>query len=157
MWHDVRMLRNRNEQNLEYKNEKNVDRCIQILSLEYQALSAQITTRLLGRFQTVGFLIAAAAITASTIGEGHYHLRGGVWISVFLAASIFGLGLVGVWMQGRNIAAVASRIADIEARINELVPADPRLLNWELDLRQRRTFVKAVTGLSAPSRGRHPG
>ncbi len=43
---------------------------IQVLSLEYQTLRAELFTRMSGRFQFLGFMTTAAALVIAGIGGG---------------------------------------------------------------------------------------
>jgi len=114
---------------------------VQILSLEYEALRADILMRASARYQFLGFTTAAAAILATAAGSRS--LGAGVWILVVLAAGIFMFGFASFWYLGSYVAVLSERVAEIESRINELVPVDPshrQLLSWESD-NQRRTRV----------------
>jgi len=117
----------------------NTDRVLQVLAMEYQSLNAQIVARLSARYQFLGFLTAGAAILAAA--SGHPIFSAGTWVLGILAIGVFIFGLFCFWYLGRTIAILAARIADIEKRVNKLVPAEsadaPRLLSWELDQRGR--------------------
>ena len=99
--------------------EVNVDRILQVLTLEYQNLNAQINTRLSARYQFLGFLTAGAAILAAVSGQSKFGAD--TWILVLLAATVLTSGIFLFWYMGRVIASQAARLAEIEERIKKLI------------------------------------
>lgn len=119
---------------------------IQVLSLEYQTLRDEIQTRTSGRFQFVGLMTTAAALLL--VGTGGSD-RLGTWLSIILAAGVFLIGLIAFWVLGIHLITISSRLAQIEARINSLLPAPPdgqRALSWVSDHQQRPLLVRLVLG-----------
>ena len=111
---------------------------VQVLSLEYQTLRDEVLTRLSSRYQFLGFTTAAAALLAT--GSGNLVSGPREWLLPVLAGVIFVLGIGWFWYAGTIIVVLSKRIAEIENRINDIVPADPPLLSWESS-HQRRTLV----------------
>ena len=124
---------------------------VKILSLEYQSLRSDLVMRSAARFQFLGLVIASAAILATGLGGSHSNLA--TWILVILGIILFILGLISFWLQGRDQAIISAKIADIEKRINELVPADPALLSWETTHQERSPFNRWILGLRLPGDG----
>jgi hypothetical protein len=128
------------------------DRILQVLAMEYESLNAQINTRLSARYQFLGFLTAGAAILAAA--SGHSIFSTGTWVLAILAAGVFALGVSCFWYLTRNIAILSNRVADIEERINKLVPVEsddaPKLLSWESDRQGQTSFRLFCQGFSAP-------
>jgi hypothetical protein len=128
------------------------DRILHILTMEYESLNAQINTRLSARYQFLGFLTAGAAILAAA--SGHSIFSTGTWVLAILAAGVFAFGVSCFWYLTRNIAILANRVADIEERINHLVPVEsadaPRLLSWESDRRRQTSFRLFRQGFQRP-------
>ena len=127
------------------------DSLIQALSLEYQTLKDEIIARTSGRFQFVGLTTTAAAIFATGIGAAKLP----VLASGILAGAVFLFGLGAFWLLGVQIVGLSSRVAEIEARINDLLPVPPdgkRVLSWELE-RQRRSL--GARFVLADARRRH--
>jgi hypothetical protein len=128
------------------------DRILHVLTMEYESLNAQIVTRLSARYQFLGFLTAGAAILAAA--SGHSIFSTGTWVLAALAAGVFAFGVACFWYLTRNIAILASRVADIEERINKLVHAEsadaPRLLSWESDRRRQTSFSLFLQGSQRP-------
>lgn len=125
------------------------DLAIQVLSLEYQTLRADILTRSQGRFQFLGLLTTAAALLASGV-LGSSAFGGRTWISVTLAAGVFAFGLVCFLILGRHMVHLRARVAEIEKRINALMPAEygsPKLLSWESDHQQRGPLQNLNVGM----------
>jgi hypothetical protein len=115
---------------------------VQVLSLEYQALRAEILVLTSSRYQFLGFTTAAGAILAT--GAGHLFSGLGGWLLVALGGGIFVFGVAYFYYLGRGIASLSAQIADIENRINNLVPANPgdrALLSWESG-HQNRSFLQ---------------
>jgi hypothetical protein len=124
------------------------DRVLQVLSLEYETARAELLMRSSARYQFLGFTTAAAALLGS--GIGHPALGLGTWILGSLAAGVFILGLASFWWLGRDITYISARVADIEHRINEIVPMEPgapKLLSWESDHQHRTKFERFFLGL----------
>lgn len=119
---------------------------IQVLSLEYQSLRDEMQTRTSGRFQFVGLMTTAAALLLVGVGGSD---RLGTWLSIILAGGVFLMGLVAFWILGIHIVNISSRVAQIEARINSLLPPLPdgqRALSWVSDHQQRPLLVRLVLG-----------
>jgi hypothetical protein len=120
---------------------------IEALALEYQSLRDELLTRTTGRFQFLGLTATAAALLVSGIGGTGHGL--GLWPSVGLAVAVLGLGLGNFFNLGRDILRLSARIAQIEQRINGLlpVPGDGQdVLIWETNRQQRSLFERAVLG-----------
>jgi hypothetical protein len=128
------------------------DRILQVLTMEYESLNAQINTRLSARYQFLGFLTAGAAILAAA--SGHSIVSTGTWVLAILAAGVFVLGVSCFWYLTRNIAILGNRVADIERRINKIVPVEsddaPKLLSWESDRRWQTSFRLFREGFQRP-------
>ena len=107
------------------------DRFLQVLTLEYETLRAEILARLSARYQFIGFITAATALIGVAIG---YSSGFKVWLLTAMAIIVLATGFYGYYrmvVQGRIVSA---RVAQIEARINKLVPVEPgapNLLSWE--------------------------
>lgn len=136
---------------------------IQILSLEYQTLRDDILLRSSGRFQFLGLMTTAAALLTSGI-FGHSIFGEQTWISVGLALAVFAFGLVSFMFLGRQMFFLSARAADIEQRINALVPAEagaPALLSWEIDKQHRtrlqRLFLDLFLARVVPRMGHSSG
>jgi hypothetical protein len=129
------------------------DRILQVLSLEYQTLRQDILVRTSGRFQFLGLMTTAAALLATGI-FGHSAFGSKTWISIVLAAAVFGFGVACFWLLGHHIMLVSARLAQIEARINNLVPAETDssapLLSWE-SVRQVQGITFLMLG--SPTKG----
>jgi hypothetical protein len=107
------------------------DRMVQVLSLEYGTLREEILMRISARYQFLGFISASAALMGVAIG---YSSGFKVWLLAALAAAVLVLGFYGYYRMVLNGRVVSVRIAEIEDRINKLVPAEPGapdLLSWE--------------------------
>lgn len=126
------------------------DRMVQVLALEYNSLSAQINGRLTARYQFLGFLTAGAAILA--VASSHPGFSAGTWLLGSLAIAVFALGWLCFWVLGRMVVEQSAHLAAIEERINELVPADPRLLTWESIHQQDSGLIGLFTGMRRTSR-----
>jgi hypothetical protein len=129
------------------------DRVLQVLTLEYETLRAEILMRTSARYQFLGFITAAAAILATGIGNPSFGLR--EWVLASLAGVVFIFGLISFWQLGTHVAHLSARVARIEKRINALVPADPgtpELLTWESDHQNRTPFDRLVLGHRFPRR-----
>jgi len=123
------------------------DTRVQILSMEYDTLRAEILMLISSRYQFLGFATAAAAILAT--GAGHLSLGPGVWFLAILAGGIFFFGVGSFWYLGNRIALISMRVARIEDRINGLVPAgpgNPKLLSWESEHQRRGRISRWVLG-----------
>jgi len=111
-----------------------IERIVQVLSLEYDTLRDEILVRLTARYQFVGFVTGAAGLIGAGIGLSSYGVK--TWILVGLATSVVAAGVWGyVLMRYQNIR-LSARVALLERRINDLVHAEPgypRLLSWETD------------------------
>jgi sulfite exporter TauE/SafE len=107
------------------------DRSLQVLMLEYGTLRAEILMRLSARYQFIGFVTGAAALVGVAIG---YSSGLKVWLLTAVSIAVLALGFYGycrMILRGRLISA---KVAEIEDRINKLVPAEPgtpNLLSWE--------------------------
>jgi hypothetical protein len=123
------------------QSEVNLDRILQVLTLEYQNLNAQVVARLSARYQFLGFLTAGAAILAAASGQPAFSAS--TWVLASLAAAVLGSGIFLFWYMGRIIALQAAHLAEIEERINRLVPREsvdsPELLGWEQGQRGKTT------------------
>lgn len=126
-----------------------IDRILNVLTMEYNSLNAQIMARVSARYQFLGFVTAGSAILAAA--SGHPLFSSGTWVLASLAIGVLIFGLFCFWRLGRTIAILAARVANIEKRINKLVPAEsadaPRLLSWELDQRQKAGIGLFLQGL----------
>ncbi|WP_431681262.1 hypothetical protein [Kitasatospora sp. KL5] len=111
-----------------------------MLALEYQSLRSDLVMRSAARFQFLGFITASAAILATGLGSWHLRL-------VSLGAALFVIGLTVFWLQGKEQAEISTKIAEIEKRINDLVPNDPNLLSWETTHQERSFFDRWILGL----------
>lgn len=121
------------------------DRLIQALSLEYQTLKEEIIARTTGRFQFVGLTTTAAAIFATGVGAAKLP----VLASGLLAGAVFLFGLGAFWLLGVQIVQLSSRVAELETRINELLPVPPdgkMVLSWESERQQRSLGARFVLG-----------
>jgi hypothetical protein len=121
-----------------------VDRILQVLTMEYEALNARMVARISARFQFLGFLTAGAAILAA--GTGHSLFFRGTWI---LAIGVFMLGLISFWGMGRTITALSSHLAEVENGINKLIITGPnasKLLHWHLDKLGRGGLLAFLLG-----------
>src|ERR1700759_1535704 len=113
------------------KSDAERDRFLQVLTLEYETLRAESLPRLSARYQFVGFVTGAAALIGVAIG---YSSGVKVWLLVIASIAVLAVGFYGycrMVMRGRLISA---RLAEIENRINSLVPKgpdNPNLLRWE--------------------------
>ncbi|WP_406393685.1 hypothetical protein OG806_24705 [Streptomyces sp. NBC_00882] len=121
------------------------DQRVIVLALEYQSLRSDLVMRSAARFHFLGFVTASAAILATGLGSWHLSL-------VSLGATLFVIGLTIFWLQGREQAAISTKIAEIEKRINDLVPADPNLLSWETAHQERSFFDYWILGLRRGNR-----
>jgi hypothetical protein len=111
-----------------------IDRIVQVLSLEYDTLREEILVRTTVRFQFVGFVTAAAGLIGAGIGLSSYGIK--TWVLVGLAVAVIAVGLYGYFRMRYHIIGLSARIALLERRINDLVPAEPgfdSLLSWESD------------------------
>jgi hypothetical protein len=125
------------------------DRLIQVLSLEYNSLSAQIMSRMSARYQFLGFLTAGAAILAAASSRPAF--SGGTWLLGSLAIMVFAFGCFCFWYLGRMVVRQSAHLAAIEQRINELVPAEPSLLTWESSHQKDSGLVDILMGLRRPA------
>ena len=130
-----------------------LDRIIQVLSLEYQTLRQDILIRASGRFQFLGLMTTAAALLASGV-LGHSVFSGQTLVAAVLSAAVFVFGLTLFLLVGRQMVNASARVAQLEERINALVPceSDSRpLLSWETDS-QHHSFVGYLSLGIIPSR-----
>jgi hypothetical protein len=130
----------------ESKPEDHVDRerIIQLLSLEYQTLREDLLVRTSGRFQFLGLMTTAAALFATGI-FGHSAFGSQSWIAATLAFGVSAFGLVCFLRLGHHMVTRSTRLAEIERRINALVPAEPgfsTVLSWNSDHQQRRWYQR---------------
>jgi hypothetical protein len=124
------------------------DRALQVLALEYQALRAEILMQASARYQFLGFLTAAAALLATGIGRSFLGL--GTWVLAGLAGGVFVFGVICFRMLGQEITRISARVAEIENRINGLVPAQPgtrSFMSWESDHQNRTRLERLVLAL----------
>lgn len=122
---------------------------IQVLSLEYQTLRDDMLVRSAGRFQFLGLMTTAAALLASGV-LGHSIFGEQTWIAGTLAAGVLGFGFVCFLLLGRHMATLSARIAEIEQRINALVPAEPgwaTILSWESGRREGTRLTRLLFGI----------
>jgi hypothetical protein len=144
------------------------DRSLQVLMLEYGTLRAEILMRLSARYQFIGFITAAAALIGVAIG---YSSGIKVWLLTAVSAIVLAVGFYGYFRMVMRGKIISARVAEIENRINELVPAEPgtpNLISWESEhqhellftalsdyrkLRFRVKSVKASCGEQPPATG----
>ncbi|HUB38584.1 MAG TPA: hypothetical protein VMA72_07020 [Streptosporangiaceae bacterium] len=144
------------------------DRSLQVLMLEYGTLRAEILMRLSARYQFIGFVTGAAALIGVAIG---YSSGLKVWLLTAVSISVLALGFYGycrMILRGRII---STRVAEIEDRINKLVPAEPgmpNLISWEsehnkepfisvfFDYRRLRLHMKSAVVPSVRSNDSNP-
>jgi hypothetical protein len=124
---------------------------VQVLALEYQSLRADLQTRSAARFQFLGFVTAAAAILATGLGHSTADLT-----TYAIGGALFLVGLVSFWLQGNDQARISAHIAEIEQRINQLVPGQLNLLTWETRHQERSCFHRWILGLRYPSPKQKP-
>jgi hypothetical protein len=113
------------------------DQAIKVLSLEYQTLRDEMIMRMSSRFQFLGFTTTAAALLATIVS--HSALGFQTWLIVGLATGVFMFGFACFWFLGRHVIYISARIANLEQRINELLPTqpgEPSLLSWESEHQQ---------------------
>ncbi len=101
--------------------------------------------RLTARYQFLGFLTAGAAILA--VASSHPGFSAGTWLLGSLAIAVFVFGWFCFWYLGRMVVVQSAHLAAIEQRINELVPADPRLLTWESSHQQESGLAVLLMGM----------
>lgn len=162
MRHHRCMQDNRSARMQTLKPDAERDRFLQVLMLEYGTLRAEILTRLSARYQFVGFVTGAAALIGVAIG---YSSGLKVWLLTAVSIAVLAVGFYGYCRMIVRGKLISARIAEIEDRINRLVPAEPgtpNLLSWEsehksepfisvlFDYRQLRLHMKSV---KAPSDG----
>jgi hypothetical protein len=114
-----------------HDRDSDLDRKLQVLSLEYGTLREENLMRFSARYQFIGFVTAATALIGVAIG---YSTGFKVWLLMALAVTVLALGLYGYCRMVINGRLLSARIAKIEERINELVPpapGSPNLLSWE--------------------------
>jgi hypothetical protein len=124
------------------------DHAIQMLAMEYEALRAEILTRTTARFQFLGFVTAAAALLGSGITSPFLSTR--TWILAITAALIVVFGMLSFFRMGHSIVLISARVAHIEQRLNELVPAgpgSPNLLSWESEHQHLSRWAKLRYGV----------
>jgi hypothetical protein len=110
------------------------DRVVRVLALEYGTLRDEILARSTARYQFVGFATGAAGLIGAGIGLSSYGIK--TWILVGLASAVIFIGLYGYLLMRYYAVVLSARIAVLEGRINDLVPAEPgfeRLLSWQID------------------------
>jgi hypothetical protein len=122
------------------------DQVLRVLSLEYQALADEISTRTSGRFQFLGFMTTAAALLVA--GVGNLFSGSKVWISVGLAVVVFGVGLICFFWLGRHIVVLSARLAELEQRINQQVypGGDQEALSWYMGHQERPLYARIIYG-----------
>jgi hypothetical protein len=129
------------------------DRIIQALSLEYQTLREEILVRTSGRFQFLGLTTTAAALlTTGSFGSSVFGSQR--WIPDLLAIAVFVFGVICFLYVGRARVACSIKVAEIERRINALLPAEPgssAVLSWESAHQQRNFYQRLKLGF--PLRG----
>lgn len=123
---------------------------VEVLSLEYNTLRAEILVRTTARFQFLGLVTTASAILA-TGSRGAWVLAR---VLACLAGGVFVVGVLLFWGLGRNITYLSARVAVIESRINELVSPGSvcTLLSWESGHQSRTLFDRLVLGLRSVER-----
>jgi hypothetical protein len=129
-----------------HKTDAEQDRTFQVLALEYGTLREEILMRASARYQFIGFITAAAAL----IGAGISYSAGPkTWLLVALAMAVIGVGVYGYYRMRYHVIRISARIAEIENRINKLVPAEPgtpSLLSWESDHQGQLVFGRLSLG-----------
>jgi fatty acid desaturase len=137
-------------------NTSDNEQLIQVLSLEYQALRDEMMVRTSGRFQFFGLMTTAAALLVA--GLGNLASGPGIWVSGALAMAVFVLGLIFFFTLGHHIVQLSARIAQIERKINALLPSQPDgqgVLSWESEHQQRGLLSGIVYGYFS-RRGKRP-
>jgi hypothetical protein len=117
------------------------DRSLQVLMLEYGTLRAEILTRLSARYQFIGFITAAAALIGVAIG---YSSGMKVWLLTAVSAAVLTVGFYGYSRMVLRGTLISARVAEIENRINKLVPTEPGtpdLLGWESEHQHEQLFT----------------
>ncbi len=107
-----------------------------------------------GRFQFLGLMTTAAALLAA--GLGALASGPGIWVSAGLAMVVSMLGLILFFALGHHIVQLSARIAQIEQKINGLLPSQPdgqSVLSWESEHQQRGLLSGIVYGYF-PRRGK---
>jgi hypothetical protein len=135
----------------EFTEPSEVDRAIQLLSLEYTSLRNEMVAKMSGRYQFLGLMTTAAALLGSGIARPQF--TSGRLIFSGLAIAVFLLGLVCFGVLGRHIIELSARAAEIEHRINALVPVSsgmPALVNWHSEHQQRTRLNQIMLGAVLP-------
>jgi hypothetical protein len=135
-------------------SDQNREQIIQVLSLEYQTLREEILVHTSGRFQFLGLMTTAAALLTTGVFSSSV-FRGQTWISAALALGVFVFGVVCFVYIGRQREAVADRVAEIERRINALLPAEPgfsAVLSLESHRKHRTLYQNLKWGLGIHDR-----
>jgi sulfite exporter TauE/SafE len=117
------------------------DRSLQVLMLEYGTLRAEILMRLSARYQFIGFITAAAALIGVAIG---YSSGLKVWLLTVVTITVVVAGLYGYFRMVLRGKLISARVAEIEDRINKLVPVEPgtpNLLSWESEHQNEPLFT----------------
>jgi hypothetical protein len=117
------------------------DRSLQVLMLEYGTLRAEILMRLSARYQFIGFITAAAALIGVAIG---YSSGLKVWLLTVVTITVLAAGLYGYFRMVLRGKLISARVAEIEDRINKLVPVEPgtpNLLSWESEHQNEPLFT----------------
>jgi hypothetical protein len=129
------------------------DRLLQVLSMEYETLRSKMHVKSTARFQFLGLTTAGAAIFATGFGQSFG--KPAAWVLLAVSAGVLVFGLGAFWRLGRDEAILSHRLAEVERRINRLVPPpenEPELLRWESD-HQSRSFVdRWLLGLRLPQK-----
>jgi hypothetical protein len=129
------------------------DQAIKVLSLEYQTLRDEMIMQMSSRFQFLGFTTAAAALLATVAGRSALNFQ--AWLIVGLAVGVFMFGIACFWILGRHVIYISGRVANIERRINELLPTqpgEPSLLSWETEHQQRGYSRRRINAHLWPGR-----
>jgi hypothetical protein len=111
--------------------------------LEYGTLRAEILMRLSARYQFIGFITAAAALIGVAIG---YSSGLKVWLLTAVSAAVLAVGFYGYCRMVARGRIISARVAELEARINKIVPTEPgspNLLSWESD-HQKEPFISVL-------------
>jgi hypothetical protein len=107
------------------------DRFLQVLMLEYGTLREEKLVRISARYQFIGFGTAAAALIGVAIG---YSSGLKVWLLIAVSTAVCIIGFYGYCRMVVRGKLLSARVAEIEDRINKLVPVESgtrKLLAWE--------------------------
>ena len=113
---------------------------IQVLSFEYQMIREEILVRTSGRFQFLGLMTTAAALLTTGI-FGSSIFKGKSWIAAALATLVFLFGVICFIYLGRQRDAAWDEVANLEKRINALLPLEPGFSSVLGEVRTRRQWT----------------